>query len=177
MNLTEFMDKVLTAQKEDWTINVCWGGGSGPSYYNNITVWKTGDDEFHSLDIDSHSTVASLKTDLSISLAWGMEHRDNFMEEWANKFPDPKATSSFIDFFYNGTLVYRDIYVTVDGGRVSIPLPDREIDDKTYEVTRYSIPKKKYELFKLINGSGSTYDYDNYIQRAGIEIVDDKWPK
>lgn len=52
-------------------------------------------------------------------------------EDQTNVFPDKTATSNFVDFFYSGVLFYRDIYVSVDGGRCSLPLPKMVIDEGT----------------------------------------------
>lgn len=174
MNFEEYKKVIVNnSDKENWIINTCWGFGSGPSYLNKFTVWNNGRGEFNNLEIESHGEIAVLKSNLSISIAWGLPHNNDFKEEWANKFPDPKATSSFIDFFFNGILVYRDIYVSVDGARAYIPLPKRDIDDKTYEVKRLYIEKERYKFFELINLN--TDNYHRYVKRCGIEFLDKAW--
>ena len=40
----------------------------------------------------------------------------NISESWANSFPEPRGQSEFIDFVYNGNLVYRESFVVVDSG-------------------------------------------------------------
>lgn len=177
MNLKEYMDVVVNTSVDDWNVIACWGAGSGPSFYDKFTVWNTGKGEFLNIEVDSHANTAILKSDLSVTIAWGITHNDDFTEEWANKFSDPKAISSFLDFFYNGSLVYRDIIVAVDGGRCYIPLPDRDIDDKTYRVKSLTLPSSKYELVKLINEFQSTIDYDMYCKQAGINVIQERWPK
>lgn len=177
MNLVEYMKKVLSTTEQDWTVNVCWGAGSGPSFYDRFTVWNTGKGDFQNIEIDSHSTIASLKTDLSISMAWGMTHNDDFYEDWSSKFPDPKASSSYIDFFYNGVLVYRDIYVSIDGGRCYIPLPDMQFNGSTHKLEKFTVPIEKFNFFRLINSVTSSYDYDRYFTMTGIEISNESWPK
>ncbi|MTI67520.1 MAG: hypothetical protein FH753_13120 [Firmicutes bacterium] len=175
MNLSEFSKEIMNSNIDDWTINSCWGAGAGPSYLNQFTVWNTGDDKFHNIEIDSHSMIASYKRNLAISIAWGLNHNDDFCEDWANDFPDSRAMSSYIDFFYNGVLVYRDIIVSVDGGRCYIPLPKREFDKKNHKVTRLSVTRQQYEFIKMINQFASTYNYDSYFKRTNIEIVEENW--
>lgn len=178
MNLQEMINKILSDPIRDWNVIVCWGAGSGPSYHNKFTVWSGGfdDSDAQNIEIDSHSHVVSLKSDLSIGMEWGITHNDNFVEEWANKFPDKKATSHFIDFFYNGMLVHRDVYVSVDGGRCEIPLPEVEYNGDG-SIKKLTITRNEYNLFEHINKLFATSYFDQYISNAGIEIIDVKWPQ
>ena len=80
---------------------------------------------------------------------------------------------SFVDFFYANQLVYRDIYVAVDGGRCKIPLPEMRFDESTHKVEALVVPREKYNFFRLLNGTD--YNYENYFKRTGIMIVDESW--
>jgi hypothetical protein len=123
------------------------------------------------LRVESHSQTASFRQNLSLTLAWGLVANEDFREAWANGFPDPHASSSYVDFFYNGSLVYREVYVTVDGGRVSLPLPE-ERDGKLFAARAYS------RLCKLLMSFESGYleKFDDSLTRAGIVLVDEPWP-
>ncbi len=175
MTLDEYKILILSASPDQWNKMGCWGAGSGPSFRDSFSVWTKGSGEFHNIEINSHSEVYSLKTDLLVSIACGITHNDDFIEDWANSFPDKKASSSFIDFFYCNQLVYRDIYVSVDGGRCRIPLPDVKLNSSTYQLEKFTVPLEKYQFFKLLNGSGS--DYESYFQRTDIETVNEPWMK
>ena len=129
-------------------------------------VWSTLSGKLENMKVDSHSEYYSLKRNLLVSIACGIDSNEDFKEEWANKFMDSHASSHFVDFFYSGVLVYRDIYVSVDGGRALLPLPKRIFDEERKYV-------KRYEFFKLINGYCS--DYDSYIQDVGFKLVDMDW--
>ena len=174
MNLDEFQKTILATTPDDWTSISCWGAGTGPSYLNKFEVWKTGHGEFSSIEVDSHAEILSLKSNLLISVASGMTHNDDFIEAWANKFADRKASSGFVDFFYSGALVYRDIYVSVDGGRCRLPLPTQHVNNETYEIERLTVSAAKAHFFRLLNGADSS-TYDNYLGRSGIEIVESPW--
>jgi hypothetical protein len=90
--------------------------------------------------------------------------------QWANQFPDPHATSSYVDFFYNGALIHRELYVTVDGGRVSLPLPERRGE-------RLVTPIGYARLCRLlVSFETNANEFDRYIARAGIQVVDEPWP-
>lgn len=175
MNLNEYLNEIMGSSVDDWTVISCWGAGSGPSYLDKFIVWNTGDDKFHNIEINSHSMVASYKKNLSISIAWGLEHNNDFREDWANDFPDSKAMSSYIDFFYNGVLVYRDIIVSVDGGRCYIPLPNMEFDEKTHKIIDLSVTWQQYEFIKMINKFESSCDYDSYFSRTNIKLIEESW--
>lgn len=171
MTLKEYESLISNTEELDWTKISCWGAGSGPSYLNNFSVWENGSGDFKNIEIDSHSEYMSLKRDLLVSVAWGLKHNDDFKEDWANNFPDNRAISGFVDFFYSGVLVFRDIYVSVDGGRCALPLPKRIFNQKTQQVEKLVISKNRYEFFKLLNGN----EYDSYLRDAKIEIVDGEW--
>lgn len=172
MNLNEYKSLILNTVDKDWTKIGCSGAGAGPSYKNSMSVWNKGDGEFHNIEVESHYEILSLKKDLLISVARGITHNDDFVEEWANSFPDSHATSSFIDFFYSNQLIYRDIYVSVDGGRANLPLPSMKFD-KSYNLIGLEVASEKYEFFKNINNDIS--EYERYLSMAKIEIVDKEW--
>ena len=169
-NLKNYEDLIVGTKKTDWTTISCWGMGAGPSYLNRFDVCETSDGDSNNLWVESHSEYMSLKKNLLVSVAHGLIHDDKFSESWTNNFEDRHAESHFIDFFYYGVLVYRDIYVSVDGGRCLLPLPKQIFNEKN-EVEKLLITKPRYEFFKLLNDG----QYDNYIKNAGIETSEGKW--
>lgn len=173
MNLQEYENLIVDTSEEDWTKISCWGGGSGPSFLNKFDVWTSASGEFKNLDIDSHSEYYSLKKNLLVSVACGITHNDNFREVWANKFADSYAISKFVDFFYSNILVYRDVYVAVDGGRAILPLPKIIYDKEKNEIKKLVVSKNRYNFFKILNVN--SYEYDEYIRDAGFEIIDSEW--
>lgn len=174
MKIVEFEKLIVESDSEDWIEIPCWGSGSGPSFFNSFNVWTHGNGGFAGLETDSHHEVMSFKADLRIGVACGISHNSDFIEEWANNFPNRKATSGFVDFFFNGMLVFRDIYVAVDGGRCRLPLPKQEINDKTLVVERLTVSKRKSKFFSLLNG-GDGPGYSNYLERSGIQLIDTPW--
>jgi hypothetical protein len=173
MTLSEYKAKVLQTVSQDWTVNSCWGAGAGPSYLERYS-WTAGTLDHDELHVESHSEVASLKTDLSISIAWGFPCVEDFKEKWANQFPDQSASSRFVDFFYNGVMIFRDLYVSVDGGRCALPLPNLDVDPKSVEIKRLWVPEAKWRFFRLLDSLRGVSEYDRYFKGAGIEIDQDK---
>lgn len=172
MDLREYGKIIINTTLEDWKIFQCWGYGSGPSYLQSLSVWTTGQGEFSNIDIESHSMRACLKNDLSIWIASGYPHNPDFKESWANQFPDPHASSGIIDFFYNSNLVFRDIYVSVDGGRCRLPLPNLYLDNKKQ---KYSIQRDKYNFFRMLDGFDGYSQFDEYFEVVDFDIVDEPW--
>lgn len=174
MNLREYERMIVDTTREDWNVITCWGFGSGPSYLeraSGVTVSLSPP----VVEVESHSMRAALKADLAIWLAWGFPINPDFKEPWANKFSDPNASSALIDFFYGSNLVYRDVYVSVDGARCMLPLPEREFDLETRNVRRYTVPANKHRFFSLLDGLESLSDFDMYFRQAGFETVDLPW--
>ena len=88
-------------------------------------------------------------------------------------YSDKSASSSYVDFFYSNQLVFRDIYVAVDGARCYLPLPDLAYDKSTHEISAITVPRDKFEVFRLLNGTAT--HYDEYASRAGISVTDTPW--
>jgi hypothetical protein len=93
---------------------------------------------------------------------------DEFKEAWTEKFPDRHASSSYADVFYNGALVYRTQYVTVDGGRTNLPLPPRRDEA--------SVPKAYARFIAMLDSFGKVSSFDNDFRRAGMNLSDEMWP-
>lgn len=67
------------------------------------------------LEHDSHHSRAVLRDDVAIGLAWGLTENDTFEEDWTTRFPDPKASSAWLEVLYHGQPVDRELMVHVDG--------------------------------------------------------------
>ena len=175
MNLREYAKRIIATTSDDWTILTCWGFGSGPSYLESSSVEMNGQGDFSNIEIESHGMRASLKSDLSIWIAWGYPSNPEFREPWANQFPDSQASSHILDFFYNDVLVFRDIYVDVDGGRCYLPLPERELYPETREIRRYTVARDKYAFFKMFDSFERMSDFERYFKEADFYLVDASW--
>ena len=170
MTLTEIMDTIISSSKEDWHSITCWGAMSGPSYRDKFEFYYKYEESPNVLHAVSHGMVASYKPDLSITLAWGLTANNDFREPWANKFPDPKASSHYADIFFNNALVYRVPYVVVDGGRAKLPIPKSPTD--------LLIPSAYSALIELLDEIETyTSQYDQYFSLAGFKTIDSVWPE
>jgi len=169
MNLTQLMSIVVASQKKDWNHIVCWGNGGGPSYRDHLRFYERdykGTPDV--LRVDAHPDVAVYLHDVSITLAFGLSWMNEFKEEWTEKFPDRHASSSYADVFYNGALVYRTQYVTVDGGRTNLPLPPRRDEA--------SVPKAYAQFIAMLDSFGKVSSFYEAFRRAGMVLSDEMWP-
>ena len=92
-------------------------------------------------------------------------HDRQFQEPWANKHPDPKATSYWCYLYYDSALIDRYVLVSVDGGRALIPLPRQRIENEIYFS---GITKLEFQIGKI-------HDYletlDEYMERCNLTVV------
>ena len=106
-------------------------------------------------------------------MAYGISSNDDFKAKWANQFPDSSAYSKIIDIFYRGSLVFRETYLVVDGGRCELPIPSYGKEGELVVVREY------YDFIKLIEkistGSSNDDNFNYYFNRTGIKIIEDKW--
>ena len=101
-----------------------------------------------------------LKNDVRISFLRDEDVVSDFKEPWANKFPDSYAVSISVKYRFNGAVVYEDIFVTVDGGRCILPMPDAGSN---------TVDAAKATRARLVDAtSGHTSQFDSYFQRAGL---------
>jgi len=169
MKLKDLLSLILNSTREEWSEIGCWGYGSGPSYKEKFTFYEIFDGEPNILKTSSHSNILVYKDDIAITMAYGLESTEDFVAPWANKFSDPKASTDFIDIFYNNALVYRETYLVVDGGRCRLPIPSY---NSNHELI---ISKDYYNFIKLLqriaSGSNSDDAFNNYFEETGIKIA------
>jgi hypothetical protein len=157
MTLDELLTMCAQSSHDDWNLMSCWGAFSGPSYLGQVAE-TTPDENVYE---ETHSVRASYRPDIAIGIAWGYPSNKNWHEPWIDNFSDKSAHSDFVDFFYNGMLVQREVYVVVDGGRAYLPVPS--VENQT--ITRW-----EYDFFKVLDGLERLSEFDRYIRQAGISI-------
>lgn len=86
-------------------------------------------------------------------------HNDSFHEKWANKFPNPNATSYFYYLYLGATRLKEFILISVDGGRALLPLPKSAIE--------LNVEPLRYKVAKIFDRFGTC---DNYMNRAGLNL-------
>jgi hypothetical protein len=172
MTLDELLETVARSNRSDWRMESCWGARSGPSYRDHFSEGLDGE-----VVVDSHSNIAAYKPDLSITIAWGLDCSDNFGEEWTKNFTTPEASSSYLDFFYNNALVFRDVFVTVDGARARLPVPKIEWDSDRKNITGYTVPLRRYKIIRLLDSMEKISEFDYYFEQSEFTLTEGEWPE
>jgi hypothetical protein len=87
-----------------------------------------------------------------------------FNESWTRKFPDPNTSSYYKEVYYLTTLLDRMVFVSCDGGRFEIPLPEPR-EGGTYFLRSNSV------AMKLASQLWQYLPLEDTIRRVGIEIT------
>ncbi|MGY4572576.1 hypothetical protein [Bradyrhizobium sp. USDA 3256] len=161
MTLEELLSKIEESDASEWnSIN-------RPTFAQDIQQ-VSGGHPVPWVEIDEHHSLLVLRTDLRISIALGLTHLEDFQEDWATKFADRKASSSWVDFRYNGVPVLRELRVLVDGARAGLPVP---------QFGKVDIPERQYNIWRLIDAVVGSGNFADYFKRAGLQTVDVYWPE
>ncbi|AWB88530.1 hypothetical protein C2138_02275 [Salinibacterium hongtaonis] len=112
-----------------------------------------------------HSARAVLVDDLDVSIEYGMTSdpfgsRENWTEPWS-AFPDPKIRGEYCDVFYRGALVDRIHLASVDGGRATLPLPQRKDDE-------WVVMDWPFRVARLVDSFNNGNEFEDYVKRSGI---------
>jgi hypothetical protein len=174
MNIQSYIQTVKNSVGDDWHNTHCWGHGSGPSYKDHFQMNYVYHGQENIILLNSHSNRATYKPDIRISFAWGLtdefgeERNPKITEAWATVFPDNSgARVAFVDFFYNDSLVFRHTYGSVDGGRCKLPVPHRNSNGDFVASKEYS------DVMRVLNAIEGGADYDSYLNRSGIKLIDE----
>jgi hypothetical protein len=110
-----------------------------------------------------HWFSAAYVPDISVGLQWGATCEKDFKEDWHSKFPDPKASSEWVDLLFNGHTVDRTALVNVDGGRCYLPLPQG--------ADRSTVIERDYRMARVVQSIlyHNPADVDNHLKMAGIK--------
>jgi hypothetical protein len=165
VNLHEILKLCAESNLSDWHKIGCWGMRSGPSFQDRFAAVNSADGV--ELRHDEHGMRATYIPDVSIGLAWGMDPDNlfpddghSFEEEWSKQFANPQWTWHFADMLYNGTLVYRQSFVSVDSARSSLPVPG--LDGVVSQVS--------HDLVRLIDQLEGHNEFDRYFADVGFTI-------
>jgi hypothetical protein len=169
MTLDEVREQVSATTAADWQL---LDGGVVPVYLDRFSQISSGDQTW--LEHDSHHSRAVLRDDIAIGLAWGLRENKSFAEDWTTRFPNPRASTAWLEVLYHGQPVDRELIVHVDG-RCYVPLPEQVFDDVRADrpkVTALRISRWQYEVVgRAQELGGGTYDYDEYVRQCGFEVI------
>lgn len=159
MNIQAYLDTVLQTTEQDWF------SVERPVFLQDLQQVSSADKTW--IVVQEHDRIHTLKSNLSMSIAVGLPHRDRFQVDWARKFPDENASSEYVDLLWCGRPFIREIRVIVDGGRAGLPIPLPGTMD---------VPERRVDLFRLVEELAGGSDFDRYFAGAGLRSVKVPWP-
>ena len=96
------------------------------------------------------------------------EDRTGFAEAWTSVFPDQNGSRFYIHLMINGTIVRSLPFVSGDGGRYTLPLPDMTVVEDTPAFCWYT-EALDVRIAEII---GEFYRYDSIAQVAKFTKVE-----
>lgn len=78
---------------------------------------------FEGLEEEYHTKLV-YKNDIALEICYGKVLNDDYREGWANEWFNPKAEETALKILYNNKVIYQDSIIKVDGGRVSVLIPE-----------------------------------------------------
>jgi|SRR6266540_3016099 len=159
MTFDQIIDTIRVSVPDDWHLEL---SDFGASFHSKFKSYESAGETY--IEVHSHSHHATLKSDVSLVIEFGMdEWPKEFVEPWLKEFSNSEpAIRQCAEIFYNGSLVARYLYLLVDGVRFALPIPNRQM-----EVTR-----EKYDIIKLIHSlDNGGYEYEEGVQTAKIRVV------
>ena len=104
-------------------------------------------------------STATYKNDVNLRIEINYEEEGiqqrNFVESWANCFPDKDATGYWCDIYFGFSRIERTVLVSVDGGRAMLPMPKKADENGKYAV----VDPFYYKMAEIFDTSDSLYQY------------------
>ncbi len=123
------------------------------------TVISSNPEDWHNSETGSFETTFYVN-DVNLYIKEGEVHSENFNEPWHQNLSDPLASSTYYLLYYNNTLIYKTILISVDGGRALVPLPAPR--------NHVDIQRLDYQMATALDHPSS----EEYIQRLNFNIID-----
>ncbi len=133
--------------------------------YNNF-IKEIMDSNIDDWSYDDEIGLYVLKSNIAISIQSDRsdnEDRD-FYEKWLEQYSDPKGYRARFFLKYFGNIIESFYTAAVDGYRMLIPYPK--------STNKLIINKKQYHIGTIINIPYSGYNFDNYLETAGISVAE-----
>jgi len=153
MTLDEILEKYFASSSDDW------------SHVAAPLVPET----------SAHEFLLVYKPDVSIVLAETHDESDrDYVWDWVEIYPDKSARKFYIDLYYNGVPVHREVAVSVDGGRVQLPSPRGFVGED--KASGWKVDKDEHAFvrhYAVIRDRVREFDsyFEQAEQQAGLKIV------
>ena len=178
MQLLELEKIFEETSADDWEVI-----SGGPSFLHGFQLTSIQQHEAQISDVEEHHSIAVLRGDIDVRIAWGYDPVFGRKEEYSyfqeHIFADPAVSLELGDVFYRGALVQRHWFLSVDGDRVLLPMPTARhkegasamsSDPKDYE---QFVTRRQINFARLVNDLRETLaEFEEYLRRSGF-VVDD----
>jgi hypothetical protein len=96
---------------------------------------------------------------------------EDFAERWTTRFPDPRAWSVNVNYLCRSTMVKSSVFVVVDGGRYTVPMPKMTPGGSglEYSIEELSIEWKTALLFKQYLS-----DIKEQLRHVGVQVIGER---
>lgn len=164
MNLRQVLRRISESAPSDWQLIF------RPTFRHRFNEILTAGGEVAALDQDEHAVMFTLRADIEISMAYGMVEQGAVPLDSDNPFAKENARTVFLDIFYQGRMVHREVILKVDRNRCLLPLP-------TSWEQPVMVPLGQANLVRLIHSlAGPPTDFESYFEQAGMRHADVPWP-
>lgn len=179
MRLDDIRALIQGSSQDDWHVLP----GDAPTYVHRF---KYGSDERGDAiwGLDEHDSRAVLRSDLDVSLVWGMVTGDEpSAQDWADQLSsvNKKVRAAVAEVLYRGQPVDRVVYAIVDNAHGAVPWPELHYRPGANQSLDTSEPPESLtitawemavvSLSDALGGGGGYGKPEDYARRAGITIV------
>lgn len=93
---------------------------------------------------------------------------EDFVEPWTKAFPDSDACSVRVNYLCRNTIVKTAVFVEIDGGRYTVPLPKpvRTGKDRQYMIERSSLEWRTSLILDQYDGN-----LEELLRLAGVQLI------
>jgi hypothetical protein len=160
----ELMDAIASTSPADWvTLSPPSVERFRTSGCDDLEVWLAG-----------HDSVANLRSDLDVSVAWGADQHDGPWEgvwgQWST-FPDKAVYGVWAEVAWRGRPVHRQVLASADGGRHYLPAPNAVMKADNRVIEKWVVERDHLPLARLIDGlAHPNSDLDQTLRTVGLQI-------
>ena len=184
MHLDELRSVIASSIPADWHKISCYGADTATSYLYDLD--KSSGADGWELHLDQHNQVFVYRPNVNLTMATGLPLDQG--REWEDPELRADMRGKWLDVFWCGALVDRQLLFLVDGGRGVLPAFERELVD-TGQLDMEDVGKtattSEIRVARLVHCLGNNISrfeddragrggFDFYFSRSGIiEVPDD----
>jgi hypothetical protein len=187
------LDKIIAeTRSEDWEITVAmpptflytYKQGREDGRHSRITeIYKQqfGEEGRRITDIQEHRSIAVLKADIDIRIAWGFDPTFGQQPRWAlfkeDQISNRSVNLQLADVFYRGAIVRRYELLSVDSDNAILPRPVGRLKDgaswgsSTFDDVERVVSQREVNFARLVH-EFDAYEvpFEHYLGLSGFVV-------